>query len=296
MPTDTGATDVNGAAALLSQRIQQELPQPTDEDNVEPEAEETQPETPEEAETADTKEDEPRYKVKVDGEELEVTLDELQKGYMLESNYRNKTTALNKEREAIESKAAEVDQQLSEARSLIESEIESLESAEMLELKEHDPEAYIKKQEKIQEKVKKFEALQQKRQDEHKARQEKFLKKERELLFDAFPEWKNDQAKMAQESNELMKVMETMGYSKEEVANMTDHRMFVLAQKVQQFNKIQNANIESKKVKAKPKNAKPGQPRDKADRQNDAIKAKWDRLKQTGSRNAAMDILSTPVN
>lgn len=304
MPTENGATDVNSAAAQLSSLIQSEQSLPTDEDKEEghdalEKGQEGNTETEYEAQETPSSEadtEEQKYKVKVDGEELEVTLEELQKGYMMESNYRNKTTALNKEREAVEQKGAEIDAQLSEAADLIDSEIKSLDSAEMQELRELDPEKYLAKQEAIQKKVKKFEALREKREAEHKARQDKLISKERDLLFDAFPEWKGDQELMARESKELLGALSNVGFSDGELSGITDHRLFVVAKKLQQLEAIQASKPESKKVTAKPKTAKPGVAKTGEDRKSDALRQKWEILKKTGSRNAAMDLLSTPIN
>lgn len=298
MPTENGATDVNGAAARLSGLLQAERDAPTEEQQPEaqevqdqeheaiPEAEADNLETPE----GDTEEETPKYKVKVDGEELEVTLEELQKGYMMEANYRNKTTALNKERETIESKAAEVDKQLEDARLLIEDQIAGLESPEMVELKEYDPEKYLKEFDKVQSKIKKFEALKAKRQEEHEARQAKLIQKEREALFDVFPEWK-DQKVMAEQSGELFNIMKSIGYSDSELNQITDHRMFLMAHKAQQFDKIQKANLQAKTVKTKPKNSKPGTGTGKDDRVSADVKQMRERLKQSGSLRDAAALL-----
>lgn len=299
MPTLNGATDLNGAAAQLSALINSEQV-PTEEETAEAQEEQAQeqeakPETDQpEQETSsdDTEAEEEKYKVKVDGEELEVTLDELQKGYMMEANYRNKTTALNKERDTIEAKAVEVDKQLEDAKALIDADLESLDSQDMQELKESDPDEYIRKYEKVQSKIKKFEALQAKRAEEHQARQEKLIKKEREALFDAFPEWSNDQEKMASESKELMNSLTSLGFTQDELNGLTDHRMFVLAHKAQQLEKIHKANLDAKKVTSKPKTNTPGQPRTQEDRGLDKTKQAWAQLKKTGSRQAAMDLLS----
>lgn len=304
MPTPSGATDLNGAAAQLSALINSEQV-PTEEETAEAQEEQAQeqeakPETDQpEQETSesqeandDTEAEEETYKVKVDGEELEVTLEELQKGYMMEANYRNKTTALNKERDAIDAKATEVDKQLEDAKALIDADLESLDSSEMQELKESEPDEYIRKYEKVQGKIKRFEALQAKRAEEHQARQEKLIEKERDALFDAFPEWSNDQDKMASESKELMGALTSLGFSQDELNGLTDHRMFVLAHKAQQLEKIHKANLDAKKVTSKPKTNTPGQPRTKEDRSLDTTKQAWAQLKKTGSRQAAMDLLS----
>jgi transglutaminase/protease-like cytokinesis protein 3 len=291
MPTSNGATDVLGATRLLTERMQAEQSLPTEEQEPEqetpakPEAIQDEPETP----PGDTDAEIEKYKVKVDGEELEVTLDELQKGYMMEANYRNKTTALNQKRESIEEKALEVDRQLDDARALIEDEISNLESPEMKELKEFDPDAYIKAQDKVRAKVQKFEKLKAKRADEHRARQDKLVKKEREALFDMFPEW-SDSAVMSKESSELMQVIKSFGYTDTEVQNLTDHRIFMLADKARKFDAIQSIDIESKIVQPKPKSVKPGNGTNKEDIASVEKKGLRQKLKSTGSIHDAMKL------
>ena len=299
MPTDNGATDLNGAAKRLSGLLEPELV-PTE--SSEPEGQEAQAEeqdvlTEPEAETqetleSDTDEDQPKYKVKVNGEELEVGLEDLTKSYMMESDYRQKTMALSKERDAIEAKASEVDQQLADAKGLIEDGIANLESPEMQELKETDPDAYLKEFDKVQAKVKRFEALKQKRAEEHQARQDKLIQKERELLMTAFPEWQHDPEVMQKDSKELMGALKDVGYSDDELNSMTDHRMFLMAQKILQLNRIQTQDLESKKVKTKPKSVKPGTSTSKEGRENSEVAAMRKRLKQTGNLKDAAKLLT----
>ena len=66
-----------------------------------PEQEEEQPEQEEEEPQQETQE-EPKYKVKVDGQEVEVTQEELLRGYMRQSDYTRKTQQLAEQRQQIE--------------------------------------------------------------------------------------------------------------------------------------------------------------------------------------------------
>lgn len=54
---------------------------------------------PVEGEVASGTDDQPRYTVSVDGQDVEVTLDDLTKGYLRQSDYTKKTQALAQERE-----------------------------------------------------------------------------------------------------------------------------------------------------------------------------------------------------
>jgi len=62
------------------------------------EQEEEQPEQEEEEPQQETQE-EPKYKVKVDGQEVEVTQEELLRGYMRQSDYTRKTQQLANQRQ-----------------------------------------------------------------------------------------------------------------------------------------------------------------------------------------------------
>jgi len=68
----------------------------------EQEKEEEQPDDSKEEEESDTTDNEPTYKVKVDGEEIEVTQEELLRGYMRQKDYTQKTQALAEQRRQFE--------------------------------------------------------------------------------------------------------------------------------------------------------------------------------------------------
>ena len=74
-----------------------------DDEDSEPQQEEEQPNEEETEETHEEKqEEEPKYKVTVDGQEIEVTQDELLRGYMRQSDYTRKTQQLANDRQQVE--------------------------------------------------------------------------------------------------------------------------------------------------------------------------------------------------
>ena len=74
-----------------------------EEEDSEPQQEQEQPETTEQEEQEEeTTVEEPKYKVKVDGEEVEVTQDELLRGYMRQRDYTQKTQQLAEQRRQFE--------------------------------------------------------------------------------------------------------------------------------------------------------------------------------------------------
>lgn len=251
-----GADDIGSAAMQISSLFQQEqvgLPTETEKKEVAkesrvPESKNEQQET----HSSDTNAESQRYRVKVRGEEKDVTLDDLKKGYMMESDYRQKTSELSKHREQIEAKQRDIDAQLEEAKTLIDLELETLNSPEMQELKETDPESYLKQFDKIQSKIKRLERLNEKRQIDRQAKHQELIQKEQEALLRAIPEFL-DQDVMRKESEGIFKQMADVGFSPQEVNQTVDHRMFVLARKAMLFDQIQSQNLKAKEVRQAPK-------------------------------------------
>ena len=219
-----------------------------------PETKNAEPETPKDGDTETPIE---LHKVKVDGEELEVDYDELKKGYSREQHYQKKAKDLAKEREDITLKTTELDSKLEDAKTIVDDELSKLDSDEMLELKEDNPEQYLKEVDRINAKVKKFNALKESRQKELDAKNDGLLVKERAALIEAFPEW-GDDAVMAKEAPVLLNALGELGYSENELNNITDHRMFVLANKALKYDEILSTDLEAKTVKPKPKQLNPG--------------------------------------
>jgi hypothetical protein len=294
MSTITGTSAIEAArklSSLISGKLEEPI-QAKDDEGQEDQAEgqEAEPVEASEAETPDGDKtpSETKHKVQVDGVEIEVSLEELRKGYMMEANYRNKTAALSRERETVEAKGKQVDQMIEDARALVEEKQKELTSEELLELKTYDPEAYIKRVEKIQADQKKLNDLLDKRKREQAERERKLLEKEQAAILDAFPEW-SDKKVMQEQFGELMDVLKSFGYSDAELSSLVDHRIFVLAQKAKLLEKLSQVKLDDKIVQAKPKALKPGSNQESS---NDLKKIR-DKFFKTGSKHDAMKLLST---
>lgn len=269
--------DVNEGASRIAQLLQPEQPsdsaqepeeaaQPeTVEDTVETtesehyESEAVESEAPEtqEAEAESDTESEPLYTVKVNGEEREVPLEDLRKGYMMEADYRKKTSEISKQREEFKVKQDEFSQKLNDVEQLLIADIEDLNSEENLELKDLDPEAYYKKREKLEARARKFQDMQQEKVKIEQARDAESSEKEKELLLSALPEWL-DQDTQNKEVDLINKLWSDVGYTPEEISRFKSHKDVLIARKAALYDQIKSAKPESKKVKTKPKSAKPG--------------------------------------
>lgn len=231
-----------------------------------------------------------KFKVKVDGEEIEVDETELKKGYSRESHYQKKAKDLAKDREALTARESEIDAMISDAEILINDKRKLLTSEYMKELRHDDPDAYLRKVEEIESEIQKFDSLKAKRAAELKSKEDKLLAKERELLFESFPHWKNDEAVMIKESSQMFKALQGIGYTESEVNSISDHRMFILANKILKLEAIEGASLEAKEVKTKPKAVDPsGKSKESP---SSAKKSAFDRLRKTGKIADAVNYLN----
>ena len=289
-PTQSGATDVDSATARINALFNPEQKKPpvqeqsVNETEIEADAGET-------ADNGDTEPEESRYKVKVNGEELEVTLDELQKGYMMGRDYTQKTMNLAEQRKQVEAKVADIDASLNDAREIIDLELEWFDSEEARELRDYDPDQYLKRFERIKTKAEKFEKLKAKRESEKAAIQQEQVKKEQELLRQKIPDWLDDNT-VQKEYPRLVESMKQIGFSDAEMQGISDHRMMVLARKAMLYDQIMSQDITGKKVKATPKSASPGTPKTATEVSNRQLKEVRDRLRKSGDMRSATAAIS----
>jgi len=255
-----------------------------------PEVKQEVSETPEAKADSDTEIQTELHKVKVDGEEMEVDYEELKKGYSREQHYQKKAKDLAKDRESIEAKTSELDSKIQDAQLIINDELAKLESAEFKALKEDDPEQYLKEVDRINSKVDKFNKLKESRDTELQAKTDQLVAKEREALFEVFPEW-TDPEIMTKEAAVLLQSMAEIGYTPQELENLTDHRMFVLANKAKKLDGLQTATLEAKKEKTIPKAAKPSASHTTKTEDNTVKSAKGE-FRKTGSFKDAAKLLS----
>ena len=246
-----------GADAILEAARKMSEPKvPTDKVPV-------QDETEEETSQDETKSEEPKYTVKVNGEEIEATLEELKLGYMREKDYRQKTQKVSEKNKDLEAKISALDEKIEDATALVELDLDYLESDEGKQLRQEDPEKYLKKVEALQKKadrLKKHKEEKQKRELEKKTEK---IKTENQKLQEKISDWLDEDIK-ARESKEIVEYLVNQGYTSEEIAAIDDHRVFVTARDAVKLQKLMNKDLSGKEDKTPPKSAKPGSTEKKA--------------------------------
>lgn len=241
------------AISAKAEVVEEAPPEPT------PEPEAVLEETPPEVRT---------FKVKVDGEELELPEDEILKGYSRTADYTKKTQKLSEERKALEVESQAVKQErerYAEGLKILESQLSTVENVDWQKLREDDPLGYaIRKQEQRdrQDQLALVKAEQQKivqlQQDEQRRALEKYVQDEQAKLAKAIPEWKD--AKIATAEQEKLKsYLLSLDYSEAEIAQIYDHRAVVTVRKAALYDEMMSkAKTQSEKAAAEPKTAPPG--------------------------------------
>lgn len=236
--------------------------------------------------------------IKVNGEELEVTLAELQAGYQKDRDYRQKTEHLAREREAFQETAREVAATyqresaalagyLGEVSRIV---IGELNGEEMARLRHEDPAEWIARREEYQARLQRLDLIRQAaaQQYEHvqqlgtREQQEalrKTVAEEGEKLKRAIPTWGESEQKV------LGKYLIDSGFTADEVSQAYDHRLVVLAWKARQFDeskKVADKIVDKVQQAPKKKLLPPKPPKNPANVHRGKVNQLKGRLKQTG--------------
>lgn len=245
------------------------------------------------------------YTVKVDGEEFEVTQDELLSGYSRTKSFTKRSMELAEQRKAFEQEAAQVKQmrdmyaqQLEQVQGQLQQAIPEQEPDWAALAKEYPAEdliVYKAQLDQQKEQARHVEAERQRIQQEQAQEQQVFrqrhLEAQRAEMLDRIPAWSNEDTRNA-ERQEIIKYAQSRGFSQEEVSQASDSRAVELLYKAWQWDNLQKKTpAAKKKVKSAPKMAKAGQPKSKAQVASRQRKQGLDRLNKERSVDAAVSYL-----
>jgi len=235
------------------------------------------------------------HTVKVDGESLEVSLDELARGYQKDADYRQKTEAVKREREAFEAERQQRVQMLEDEHAqnayvlnTLEQQIIQGQDPEMMaRLRAENPAEWTARNQEHQQQLLgiqrlKMEAAQRLDQLKNQSAQEEAgrlaqtVQEESRLLRDAIPQW-NDSVR-----DSVNAFLHGQGYTPEQIGQVTDHRVVKMAYEAMMFRQGQEkAKAVTKTVKKAPKLVKPSTTSPTRVRRDEVRKLK-SRLKKTG--------------
>ncbi len=256
------------------------------------------------AEEADSQEEEveelPKYRVKVSGEEVEVTLDELLNGYSRTADYQKKTQSLAEQRKAVEAErvkieeAAKTRETYAQRLQVIEQLLQQQNQGEDLsQLKTEDPIAYAVAMAEKVEREKQLAAVQAERQrvqqeqmTHQQALLQKHIQQEQQKLIEAIPEFKDD-VKGEVIRRDIRNYAKSIGFTDQELSQVYDSRAVQTLYKAMQYEKLMaNKGATTKKVATAPKTLRPGTSNPQSS-ENETVKKERAKLRQTGNKKDA---------
>ena len=252
----------------------------------------------EQIDTQEKQEDSPFYTVKVNGQELDVTLDELRNGYSRDADYRQKTEELSHQRKQFQSesekqrqdysqKLNELNQRLSAAQVDLNAEINS---ADLDRLYDEDPTEAARVERKLKKKQDALNQSIQQTQAEQKEQFSSFLQDQQRKLVSKMPEF-SDPAKASTIKANMKSTLNNYGFNDQEVAQVYDHRIVMLVNDAMKYRSMQNSkpNI-AKKITKPSKPFSSGVKQGKSEANLKLRREKFSRLKKSGSMKAAQDV------
>ena len=252
----------------------------------------------EQIDTQEKQEDSPSYTVKVNGQELDVTLDELRNGYSRDADYRQKTEELSHQRKQFQSesekqrqdysqKLNELNQRLSAAQVDLNAEINS---ADLDRLYDEDPTEAARVERKLKKKQDALNQSLQQAQAEQKEQFSSFLQDQQRKLVSKMPEF-SDPAKASTIKANMKSTLNNYGFNDQEVAQVYDHRIVMLVNDAMKYRSMQNSkpNI-AKKITKPSKPFSSGVKQGKSEANLKLRREKFSRLKKSGSMKAAQDV------
>ena len=208
-----------------------------DDYDIDEDIEETEEEVELDEQESFEEEEQPNvYTVKIDGQEQEVTLQELQQGYSRQQDYTRKTQELSQQRKDFEAQQAELAKKDAIYKELLPRMEQSLEGElanepDWKSLYESDPIAYVREKDvwnEMKEKFKAVQAEQQRLQKEQLTSQQAEIQKAVELgnqkLLEAVPEWKDADVALKEKQSIAKYAMDVLGYSQDEINQVYDYR------------------------------------------------------------------------
>ena len=223
---------------------QQQLEEVPEEAEAEIEAEEPEIEAEAESEEIEAGDEESEeaeqepdkyYRVKLDGTDYEVTLDEALAGYQRQQDYTKKTQAIAEEKSKLQAEQEAAQQDRLRYQQQLEQLVQQQQAQQPVEpdwdqLYEQDPLEWMKQKEEFRSRKERNLELQQQhfqmqqqQQQEQQQQMQQHLAQQHQTLVDAIPEWKDPKV-MQQEKAQIRDYAMTIGYSEQEISQVYDAR------------------------------------------------------------------------
>jgi len=248
----------------------------TDVDQDEEEDEEDSDESDDEEDDEDTATDtlaeedlQKKIRVKSDDQEIEITVEEASKGYLRNQDYTRKTQEVAALKKGVIEEAEQLKQGLQMIDSFLLAELKPYEELDWEALKAEDKNEYLIKRDEYQSAVQRVhgirETFQQVNQQQQAHQVELLTQKAQEEAAELAkyePKLKTNKQEV---SDSWASYAETLGFSREEMSSVIDHRLFVILDKAMKFDALQEKGkqVKDKKINKSGKRVVKGSQRDK---------------------------------
>jgi hypothetical protein len=290
---------------------EEESTEETQDESLEEDSEESEEDSEEGSENREEEGEELVYAVNVGGEEHEVTLDELMKGYSRQSDYTKKTQEVSEQRKEMEGYRNKVETEINKIQEeraqyvnainhYVEGMTNSMQQFNTInwdELRQLDPIEYMTKKEEQRDFMDKIETAKKtqaeamaKAEQEHKVQFAETVREEQGKLIEKLPAW-GDQEKRQKIASELRDYAVKNDFSNDELDMLNDHRAFVVLYKAMEYDKQKTANPRAKKVRNKPRVVRAGSPQTKQSKNKSSRAKSMKRLQETGHVDDAAALL-----
>ena len=285
-----------------------ETPEKQEVQESQAESEATNEQVTENTETEETTtelQEEPNlHRLKVNGQEIEVSLDELKAGYSRDSDYRQKTHNLGIEKRELdgqrESLRQTYDTRLQELNELIATADATVRqeqgSEDLQKLWEEDPTAAARLDYQMRQRNRQLDDVRNKAREAQTKQYEDFLGTQRELAAQKIPEY-NDPNKADQFKINMRNSLRSYGFNDQEIGQLADHRFLMVAKDAMSYKSLKDKKpIVQKKVANAPKVVKAGVAKSSTSSGREQIRNKINRLGKTGHLKDAQSAIMDMIN
>ena len=232
--------------------------EPEDEDNQpdpevpedEPEEEEQQEELEEEEEDEEAESNAQKFQVRSDGEDLEVSLDELISGYSRQSSFTKKSQSLAEEKKGFENELAESREMRAQALQILENaksaqtQTPERDANYWQDLKDTDPMQFMLERDAVREeqfqdqmREQQIQTLRAQEDAEQRANLEKYVDSQKEVLKELIPEW-NDKKVADAEKKLILEYGLGVGFDQKELDQAFDARAVATMRKAAKYDQL----------------------------------------------------------
>lgn len=246
------------------------------------------------SEPANAPKTEPEAPAKQADKAPEPTLSEEERkaGELRQADYTRKTQELAEQRKAVEAERQRIGQERAQYAQQLQGVMFALQQEKPPnwdELLATDPTAYLQERHKWEQKAQAFQQAQQQlayvnhvQQQEQQQHLAAFVSQQGQQMLDAVPEWK-DEAKREAEHKNIRSALQKAGFRDEELNQIYDHRMLVVARKAMLYDDMVANMAKAKEAAQKAPPVRPLSSGVPSDGQH-INQAAFQRLKRSGGR------------